>query len=66
MSRSNPTENTNPNPAVRFFEWNGEGGAVRYYDKTAKKKAYLKRQAGYAFSGCAARTTCIPVRSAGW
>lgn len=36
MSRSNPTENQ-PNPATRWFEWNGEQGTVRYYDKTAKK-----------------------------
>lgn len=36
MSRSNPNQN-NPNPAVRFFEWNGEQGTVRYYDKDAKK-----------------------------
>lgn len=37
MSRSNPNENSNPNPAVRWFEWNGEAGTVRYYDKDAKK-----------------------------
>lgn len=37
MSRSNPTENGTPNPAVRWFEWNGEAGTVRYYDKDAKK-----------------------------
>lgn len=37
MSRSNPSENVNPNPATRFFEWNGEQGVVRYYDKDAKK-----------------------------
>ncbi len=37
MSRSNPTENTTPNPAVRWFEWNGEAGTVRYYDKDLKK-----------------------------
>jgi hypothetical protein len=37
MSRSNPTENSNPNPAVRWFEWNGEKGTVRYYDKDAKQ-----------------------------
>lgn len=37
MSRSNPTENTNPNPATRWFEWNGETGIVRYYDKETKK-----------------------------
>lgn len=36
MSRSNPTENT-PNPAVRRYEWNGEAGTIRYYDKEAKK-----------------------------
>lgn len=36
MSRSNPTEHQ-PNPAVRWFEWNGEQGIVRYYDKDAKK-----------------------------
>jgi hypothetical protein len=37
MSRSNPHENSAPNPAVRWFEWNGENGSVRYYDKDAKK-----------------------------
>lgn len=37
MSRSNPNENASPNPAVRWFEWNGETGTVRYYDKDAKK-----------------------------
>jgi hypothetical protein len=36
MSRSNPTVNA-PNPAVRWFEWNGEAGVVRYYDKENKK-----------------------------
>lgn len=36
MSRSNPNENGMPNPAVRWFEWNGENGVVRYYDKDAK------------------------------
>jgi len=35
MSRSNPTVNE-PNPAVRWFEWNGEHGKIRYYDKDAK------------------------------
>jgi hypothetical protein len=34
MSRSNPTDNA-VNPAVRYFEWNSEHGAVRYYDKIA-------------------------------
>lgn len=36
MSRSNPHANA-PNPAVRWFEWNGEHGKVRYYDKEAKQ-----------------------------
>lgn len=36
MSRSNPQVNA-PNPAARWFEWNGETGVVRYYDKEAKK-----------------------------
>lgn len=37
MSRSNPNENSNPNPASRWFEWNGETGEVRYYDKESKQ-----------------------------
>jgi hypothetical protein len=37
MSRSNPTDNGTPNPAMRWFEWNGEHGVVRYYDKDAKQ-----------------------------
>lgn len=36
MSRSNPNVNA-PNPAVRWFEWNGEHGNVRYYDKPEQK-----------------------------
>lgn len=36
MSRSNPHVNA-PSPAVRWFEWNGEHGTVRYYDKDAKQ-----------------------------
>lgn len=35
MSRSKPTERT-PNPATRWFEWDGEHGTVRYYDKKEK------------------------------
>lgn len=38
MSRSNPTENSTPSPAVRWFEWNGEVGTVRYYDKEQQKR----------------------------
>jgi hypothetical protein len=37
MSRSNPNENSNPNPATRWFEWNGEQGTVRYYDRETKQ-----------------------------
>lgn len=40
MSRSNPQDNA-PNPATKFFEWNGEEGAVRYYDKADKKTINL-------------------------
>lgn len=40
MSRSNPHEGS-PNPAIRWFEWNGEKGEVRYYDKDAKKNVDL-------------------------
>ena len=36
MSRSNPHEHA-PNPAKRWFEWNGEKGTVRYYDRDAKQ-----------------------------
>lgn len=32
MSRSNPTDRSS-NPATRWFEWDGENGGVRYYDK---------------------------------
>lgn len=41
MSRSNPNQN-DPNPAARFFEWNGESGLVRYYDKDAKENVDVK------------------------
>jgi hypothetical protein len=36
VSRSNPSEHVS-NPATRFFEWNGEKGLVRYYDKDKKE-----------------------------
>jgi len=38
VSRSNPNSNA-LNPAVRWHEWNGEKGTVRYYDKDAKQNA---------------------------
>lgn len=43
MSRSNPTTNT-PNPATRFFEWNGEQGTIHYYDKTTKQRVDMGSQ----------------------
>lgn len=36
MSRSNSTEN--PNPAKRFYEWNGDSGGFRYFDKARGDK----------------------------
>ena len=36
MSRSNPSEHLT-NPSTRWFEWNGEKGLVRYYDKDQKE-----------------------------
>jgi hypothetical protein len=36
VSRSNPSEHVS-NPATRWFEWNGEKGLVRYYDKDKKE-----------------------------
>lgn len=36
MSRSNPTDNSSPNPATKWFEWDGALGGVRYYDKADK------------------------------
>lgn len=36
MSRSQPTDRSN-NPATRWFEWDGENGGVRYYNKAEGK-----------------------------
>lgn len=39
MSRSNPNEDSRtPNPALRFYEWQGSTGNLSYYDKENKKK----------------------------
>lgn len=43
MSRSNPSD-WSSNPAVRWFEWNGEKGVVRYYDKDAKQSVEVGDQ----------------------
>lgn len=42
MSRSKPQEESSPNPSKRWFEWNGETGAVRYYDKAKKENIEVK------------------------
>lgn len=40
MSRSNPNENA-PHPCEKWFEWNGETGEVRYYDKDKKTNVVI-------------------------
>jgi hypothetical protein len=40
MSRSNPSESL-VNPSSRWFEWQGENGEVRYYDKEQKKNVVV-------------------------
>jgi hypothetical protein len=37
MSLSRPQEGRTPNPATRFYEWNGATGSLRYYDKQKKE-----------------------------
>jgi hypothetical protein len=46
VSRSNPTVNA-PNPAARWYEWNGELGVVRHYDKDEKKN--IEAPKGFTF-----------------
>lgn len=46
MSRSNPTVH-NPHPAEKWFEWDGESGAIRWYDKKEKKNVAVKD--GFSF-----------------
>jgi hypothetical protein len=46
MSRSNPNDHL-ANPATRWFEWNGEKGEVRYYDKDAKQNVSVPN--GFTF-----------------
>lgn len=41
MSRSNP-ESVLENPAVRFFDWAGDTGELKYYDKEKKEKVTVK------------------------
>lgn len=46
MSRSNPSDHL-ANPAIRWFEWNGEQGVVRYYDKDTKANVTIGEQFGF-------------------
>lgn len=41
MSRSNPIDIL-PNPSTRWFEWNGETGNPKYYDKETKKNEQVE------------------------
>ena len=47
MSRSNPSASGTPNPSTRWFEWNGEKGIVRYYDKEAKQNIEVGDHFGF-------------------
>lgn len=40
MSLSQPNDNA-PNPATRWFEWNGKDGCIKYYDKDTDTKVDL-------------------------
>ena len=41
MSRSQPNEVT-PNPALRWFEWDGGKGKIRYFDKEKKENISIE------------------------
>ena len=41
MSRSQPDQHQT-NPATRWYEWDGENGALRYYDKPSKTNIGVK------------------------
>lgn len=38
MSRANPSASGSPNPAQRWFEWDGKTGKVWYWDKVKKEE----------------------------
>ena len=65
MSRSNPTDQT-PNPAVRWFKWDGQNGNLEYWDREAidpkakddKKGLNIAVKAGFAFM-LLDETSCI-------
>lgn len=43
MSRSNPTMDSTPHPCQRWFEWDGENGVLKYYDKEKKENVRLPK-----------------------
>ena len=43
MSLSNPHEKGQPNPSTRWFEWQGEQGIIRYYDKETKQTVIVEQ-----------------------
>lgn len=56
MSRSNP-EVRLINPAKRFFEWNGDEGGFKYYDKEAKVKVAVPLPFTFIVLDCLATVT---------
>lgn len=50
MSLSNPTINA-PSPCTRFFEWDGEKGEIRYYDKELVVKGREKKGGNVVVDG---------------
>jgi hypothetical protein len=43
MSRSNPTLDNQPHPCQRWFEWDGDQGVLKYYDKEKKESVRLPK-----------------------
>lgn len=43
MSRSNPTLDNTPHPCQRWFEWDGDSGVLKYYDKEKKENIRLEK-----------------------
>jgi hypothetical protein len=41
MSRSRPTDQEIANPATRWFDWSGEKGAIKYYDRDKKEEVVV-------------------------
>lgn len=49
MGRENPMGNRIPNPAERFFEWDGSEGNVYWYDKEKKERVVEPRPFMFLF-----------------